>query len=171
MNNKAAKKYLKKVCEKCRKANNGDCIKDDVYIGLCAENDTEELLEFYKEYRQKRLNKLSNILWIAALSILLFANAVTLVFGARWRAYNDEYVCDWDWDDDHDRYDVVVPELDYAHFYIPTKEAVFVCVEDESDGFCVIQTRKYLCSEHNPTIQMTHFYINLYKIITYVAEE
>lgn len=42
------KKWLKSICKNCLKAN-GYCIKDDPYIGLCAENDREELLESCRE--------------------------------------------------------------------------------------------------------------------------
>jgi len=46
--NNSEKKWLKSICKNCLKAN-GECIKDDAYIGLCAENDKEELLECYRE--------------------------------------------------------------------------------------------------------------------------
>lgn len=39
---------LKRICENCIKGN-GFCIKDLPYIGLCAENDREELLEVLAE--------------------------------------------------------------------------------------------------------------------------
>ena len=41
--------YLKLICKKCLKAN-GCCIKNsNAYIGLCAENDREELIELYEK--------------------------------------------------------------------------------------------------------------------------
>lgn len=40
--------YLKMICKNCLKANK-KCIKNDPYIGLCAENDSEELLEMRRE--------------------------------------------------------------------------------------------------------------------------
>ncbi len=36
--------YLRMICRNCKKANK-KCIKDDIYIGLCAKNDREELIE------------------------------------------------------------------------------------------------------------------------------
>lgn len=45
-------KWLRSICKKCKEAN-GYCIKNDAYIGLCAENDKEELLEFYREKRRE----------------------------------------------------------------------------------------------------------------------
>lgn len=42
------KEWLDSICKNCLKAN-GYCIKDDPYIGLCAKNDKEELLEYYRE--------------------------------------------------------------------------------------------------------------------------
>lgn len=39
--------YLEMICKNCLKAN-GECIKKGIYIGLCAENDREELLELRK---------------------------------------------------------------------------------------------------------------------------
>lgn len=39
---------LLKICENCIKAN-GYCIKDEAYIGLCAQNDKEELIEIWNE--------------------------------------------------------------------------------------------------------------------------
>ena len=41
---KKEKAYLKRICKRCIKAN-GRCIKDDPYIGLCAETDAEALLD------------------------------------------------------------------------------------------------------------------------------
>ena len=43
--------YLKLICYNCEKAN-GRCIKDDVYVGLCAKTDREELIELY-EYKNR----------------------------------------------------------------------------------------------------------------------
>ncbi len=40
---KEEKKYLKSICERCKKEN-GRCIKYDPYIGLCADTDAKELL-------------------------------------------------------------------------------------------------------------------------------
>ena len=44
------KEWLEFICKNCLKAN-GYCIKNDPYIGLCAENDKEELLEAYRKRR------------------------------------------------------------------------------------------------------------------------
>lgn len=41
---KEVNKWLESICRKCIEAN-GKCIIDDVYFGLCAENDRDELLE------------------------------------------------------------------------------------------------------------------------------
>lgn len=41
------KRHLNLICKRCKKAN-GRCIKMDPYVGLCAENDAEELLEWAK---------------------------------------------------------------------------------------------------------------------------
>lgn len=41
------KKYLKKICERCKKAY-GKCIKYDPYIGLCAETDVQDLIDAAK---------------------------------------------------------------------------------------------------------------------------
>lgn len=40
----AEKKWLESICRNCLEAN-GECIKDDPYIGFCAENDRDELLD------------------------------------------------------------------------------------------------------------------------------
>ena len=39
---------LKRICKRCKKAN-GRCIADDPYIGLCAKNDKEELIEIFQK--------------------------------------------------------------------------------------------------------------------------
>lgn len=44
---KQEKAYLKHVCKNCKLANKR-CIKNDIYIGLCSENDSEELIELAK---------------------------------------------------------------------------------------------------------------------------
>ena len=38
------KRYLKSICKNCLKHNHR-CIKDDDYLGLCAKNDMNELIE------------------------------------------------------------------------------------------------------------------------------
>jgi len=54
----AEKKWLESICLNCLEAN-GECIKDDAYIGLCAENDRDELLEMKREEIKhgNRINK------------------------------------------------------------------------------------------------------------------
>ena len=47
---KEIKDYLDNICKNCLKFNHR-CIKDDPYIGLCAENDKEELIEDYIKER------------------------------------------------------------------------------------------------------------------------
>ena len=42
------KEYLQLICRNCKKANKR-CIKDEPYIGWCAENDKEELLEMRRK--------------------------------------------------------------------------------------------------------------------------
>lgn len=44
--------YLKLICKNCKKGN-GYCIKDQPYIGLCAELDKEELLMLRREKQRK----------------------------------------------------------------------------------------------------------------------
>lgn len=46
----SANEWLNSICKNCIKAN-GYCIKDDPYIGLCAKNDRDELLEIKKRRR------------------------------------------------------------------------------------------------------------------------
>ena len=45
---KAEKKWLESICRKCLEAN-GECIMNDVYVGLCAKKDRDELLEMKRE--------------------------------------------------------------------------------------------------------------------------
>lgn len=55
---KKEKRLLKKICKRCKKRNRKECytecIKDDAYIGLCAENDDVEIIETYREKKLKR---------------------------------------------------------------------------------------------------------------------
>lgn len=48
--------FLKQICIECKKAN-GHCIKNDDYIGLCAENDKQELIEYYESVSVNRKNR------------------------------------------------------------------------------------------------------------------
>lgn len=41
-------KKLREICKNCLEAN-GYCIKDYGYIGLCAKNDKEELIEWWEK--------------------------------------------------------------------------------------------------------------------------
>lgn len=46
-------KKLSAICKRCLRRN-GMCIKDYAYIGWCANNDREELIQMWKEKRYEK---------------------------------------------------------------------------------------------------------------------
>lgn len=110
------------------------------------------------------MNKKAKIVfWLFAIVYILTMGAL-LVFENRWRVETELYACDWEWDDDFDRYDVFVPEL-LKHFYVRTKDAHIIVIDDDVDGICKITTRRYLVTESNPSVGISEFYINIYSLL------
>lgn len=66
---------------------------------------------------------------------------------------------DYDWDDDHDRYDVFIPEI--GHLYIRTSSAQWVFLPDDStiNYACVVYSENIVKTKSNYTL--TKFYINV----------
>ena len=103
-------------------------------------------------------------LFISMTLVLCLIITTIMVFGFRWRTETKIYECDWEWDDDHDKYDVFVPDL-AKHYYVKTEKENLIYVTEDVDGICEIQTRKYLFTDWNQSTEITKFYINLYSVV------
>lgn len=96
------------------------------------------------------------VVFLCIASILTYLT----VFANTWQVSVEEYEdVDYDWDDDHDRYDVFIPEI--GHLYIRTSSAQWVFLPDDStiNYACVVYSENIAKTKSNYTL--TKFYINV----------
>jgi len=108
---------------------------------------------------EKKVNALKIFLWILSLISLIF-----VYVGGCCDWYRKTYVfedADFEWDDEGDRYEIYVEDLEQHHFYIPTKKATLIWLPgDELLNFAVIKEYKTLFWQKTE-YKLTDFYLNI----------
>ena len=91
-----------------------------------------------------------------------------LVLKGGFICHEEEYVdVDWEWNDDTDSYEVMIPGE--GLYTIRTEKAKQVFVGDDFYTFCVFETRKSILGKVTKK-EITSFYINIYAYI-FMEEE